>query len=417
MRARRAPPVRRPRFQAGSRGVALFARQERRRQNQPAAHADRPAAAGSRRNPLEGPVDPIRRFPRRPLLPRPPECHQGRTDPAGKPARRRPAGRRGALRGRRHRRAGAGRPGRPRGSGLQVPVARPEAPRRAGPPRQGKASAVGARRALCRARRRRRRLAGRHHLRSPATRRPGRDDHPPACRRPGRHRSRTASVLMFKIITAVIGRDLKLAMRRQADIVSAVFFFIIVVSLFPLGIGPEPDLLRKLAPGVLWVAALLATMLSLPRLFADDHRDGTLEQLALAPHPLGLVVTGKVIAHWLVSGLPLALIAPVLGIQFDLSADALLVLTGAILLGTPALSGIGAIGAALTLGLRGGGVLLSLLVLPLYIPVLIFGAGAVDATVSGLGGEGHLSLLAAITFASVGFAPWATAAALKIALE
>ena len=180
---------------------------------------------------------------------------------------------------------------------------------------------------------------------------------------------------MLKIVTAVISRDLKLAMRRQADIVSALFFFIIVVSLFPLGIGPEPDLLRKLAPGVLWVAALLATMLSLPRLFADDHRDGTLEQLALS------------------------------------------VLTGAILLGTPALSGIGAIGAALTLGLRGGGVLLSLLVLPLYIPVLIFGAGAVDATVAGLGGEGHLSLLAALTFASLGFAPWATAAALKIALE
>ncbi|MDE2440069.1 MAG: heme exporter protein CcmB [Betaproteobacteria bacterium] len=222
---------------------------------------------------------------------------------------------------------------------------------------------------------------------------------------------------MLKIILAVVGRDLKLAMRRQADIVSALFFFVIVVSLFPLGIGPEADLLRKLAPGVLWVAALLATMLSLPRLFADDHRDGTLEQLALAPHPLGLVVTGKVIAHWLVSGLPLALIAPVLGIQFDLSNDALLVLTGAILLGTPALSSIGAIGAALTLGLRGGGVLLSLLVLPLYIPVLIFGAGAVDATVSGLGGEGHLSLLAAMTLASLGFAPWASAAALKIALE
>lgn len=222
---------------------------------------------------------------------------------------------------------------------------------------------------------------------------------------------------MLKIVAAVIGRDIKLAMRRQADIVSALFFFVIVVSLFPLGIGPEPDLLRKLAPGVLWVAALLATMLSLPRLFADDHRDGTLEQLALAPHPLGLVVLGKVIAHWLVSGLPLALLAPVLGIQFDLSGDALLVLTLAILLGTPALSGIGGIGAALTLGLRGGGVLLSLLVLPLYIPVLIFGAGAVDATVTGLGPEAHLSLLAALTFASLGFAPWAAAAALKIALE
>ena len=222
---------------------------------------------------------------------------------------------------------------------------------------------------------------------------------------------------MLSIILAVIRRDLKLALRRQADLVSALFFFIIVVSLFPLGIGPEPETLRKLAPGVLWVAALLATMLSLPRLFADDQRDGTLEQLALAPHPLGLVVTGKVIAHWLVSGLPLALLAPILGIQFDMTQEGLLVLTLSIVLGTPALSGIGAIGAALTLGLRGGGVLVSLLVLPLYIPVRIFGAGAVDAAVTGLGGEAHLSLLAALTLASLGFAPWATAAALKIALE
>lgn len=222
---------------------------------------------------------------------------------------------------------------------------------------------------------------------------------------------------MAQMLWAVLLRDLKLALRRQADIVSALFFFIIVVSLFPLGIGPEPDLLRKLAPGVLWVAALLATMLSLPRMFADDHRDGTLEQLALTSTPLGVTVTGKVIAHWLASGLPLTLLAPVLGLQFDLSSDALIVLTLALLLGTPALSGIGAIGAALTLGVRGGGVLLSLLVLPLYIPVLIFGAGAVEATMSGLGGEGHLSLLAAMTVAAVGFAPWAAAAALKIALE
>lgn len=222
---------------------------------------------------------------------------------------------------------------------------------------------------------------------------------------------------MPAIVSAIIGRDLKLAMRRQSDIVSVLFFFVIVASLFPLGIGPEANLLRKLAPGVLWVAALLATMLSLPRLFADDLRDGTLEQLTLAPHPLGLVVLGKVIAHWLVSGLPLALLAPVLGLQYDLSSEALWVLTGTLLLGTPALSGIGAIGAALTLGVRGGGVLLSLLVLPLYIPVLIFGAGAVDATVAGLGAEGHLSLLAALTLAALGFAPWAAAAALRIALE
>ena len=222
---------------------------------------------------------------------------------------------------------------------------------------------------------------------------------------------------MLSTVFSLIARDLRLSLRRQADIASVLFFFIIVVSLFPLGIGPETEQLRKLAPGVLWVAALLATMLSLPRLFADDHRDGTLEQLALSPQPLGLIVLGKVAAHWLVSGLPLTLLAPVLGLQFDLSTDALQILTLSLLIGTPALSGIGAIGAALTLGVRGGGVLLSLLILPLYIPVLIFGAGAVDATVTGVGAQAHLSLLGALTLAGVFFAPWPTAAALRIALE
>ena len=222
---------------------------------------------------------------------------------------------------------------------------------------------------------------------------------------------------MLNTVFSLIARDLRLSLRRQADIASVLFFFIIVVSLFPLGIGPETEQLRKLAPGVLWVAALLATMLSLPRLFADDLRDGTLEQLALSPQPLGLIVLGKVAAHWLVSGLPLTLLAPVLGLQFDLSTDALQVLTISLLIGTPALSGIGAIGAALTLGVRGGGVLLSLLILPLYIPVLIFGAGAVEATVTGVGAQAHLSLLAALTLAGVFFAPWPTAAALRIALE
>ena len=222
---------------------------------------------------------------------------------------------------------------------------------------------------------------------------------------------------MLDLILAIISRDLRLAMRRRSDIISALFFFIIVVSLFPLGIGPQVELLRTLAPGVLWVAALLATMLSLPRLFADDHRDGTLEQLVLTPQPLGLIVLGKVLAHWLVSGLPLTLLAPVLGIQVDLDAEALTILTLSLLVGTPALSAIGAIGAALTLGVRGGGVLLSLLVLPLYIPVLIFGAGAVDATVSGIGADAHLSLLGALTLGGVFFAPWPTAAALRIALE
>ena len=222
---------------------------------------------------------------------------------------------------------------------------------------------------------------------------------------------------MLDLLFAVIARDLKLALRRQADLVSALFFFIIVVSLFPLGVGPEMDMLRKMAPGVLWVAALLATMLTLPRLFGDDYRDGTLEQLVLAPQPLPVTVLGKMAAHWLTSGLPLTLLAPVLGLQFDLSAEGLMVLTLALLVGTPSLSAIGAIGAALTLGLRGGGVLVSLLVLPLYIPVLIFGAGAVDAAVSGLGFEAHLSLLGALLAGSLFFAPWATAAALKISLE
>ena len=222
---------------------------------------------------------------------------------------------------------------------------------------------------------------------------------------------------MLNTVFSLIARDLRLSLRRQADIASVLFFFIIVVSLFPLGIGPETEQLRKLAPGVLWVAALLATMLSLPRLFADDHRDGTLEQLALSPQPLGLIVLGKVAAHWLVSGLPLTLLAPVLGLQFDLSTDALQILTLSLLIGTPALSGIGAIGAALTLGVRGGGVLLSLLILPLYIPVLIFGTGAVEATVTGVGAQAHLSLLGALTLAGVFFAPWPTAAALRIALE
>jgi len=218
-------------------------------------------------------------------------------------------------------------------------------------------------------------------------------------------------------IVAIIRRDLLLAMRRKSEVLTALFFFIIVVSLFPLGIGPEPALLRKIAPGVLWVAALLATMLGLARLFAPDHADGTLEQMVLSPTPLGLLITGKIVAHWITTGLPLVLLAPVLGIQFDLEASALWVLVVALLLGTPLLSLIGAIGAALTLGVRGGGVLLSLLVLPLYVPALIFGAGAVEAHISGVGAGGHLSLLAALLALAVFFAPWATTAALRIALE
>jgi heme exporter protein B len=216
---------------------------------------------------------------------------------------------------------------------------------------------------------------------------------------------------------AIIRRDLLIVMRRKSEVLTALFFFVIVSSLFPLGIGPEPALLRKIAPGVLWVGALLASMLALQRMFAADHADGTLEQMAISPTPLVLLVFGKIVAHWLVSGLPLVLIAPVLGMQFDLDVGALGVLMLALLLGTPLLSLIGAIGAALTLGVRGGGVLLSLLVLPLYIPALIFGAGAVQAHISGLGADGHLSLLAAILALAAFFAPWAATAGLRIALE
>ena len=212
-------------------------------------------------------------------------------------------------------------------------------------------------------------------------------------------------------------RDLLLAGRRRSEVLTALFFFVVVVSLFPLGIGPEPVLLRRIGPGVLWVAALLATLLGLPRLFAADHADGTLEQMALSSQSFALQMAGKVVAHWLLCGLPLVLLAPLLGLQFDLDATSLGVLAFGLLLGTPVLSLIGSIGAALTLGVRGGGVLLSLLVLPLYIPTLIFGAGAVQAHASGQGAGGHLSLLAALLALALFFAPWATTAALRIALE
>ena len=221
----------------------------------------------------------------------------------------------------------------------------------------------------------------------------------------------------MKAFLGILRRDLLLAMRRKAEVLTALFFFVIVSSLFPLGIGPEPSLLRKIGPGVLWVGALLATMLGLQRMFATDHADGTLEQMVLSSAPLPVLVAGKIAAHWVVSGLPVVVLAPVLGLQFDLDAEALVVLTVGLLIGTPVLSLLGAIGAALTLGVRGGGALLSLLVLPLYIPTLIFGAGAVQAHLSGQGAGGHLSLLGALLAVTLFFAPWATTAALRISLE
>ena len=212
-------------------------------------------------------------------------------------------------------------------------------------------------------------------------------------------------------------RDLRVVLRRRADVASTLMFFVIVTSLFPLGVGPEPRLLRTMAPGVVWVAALLASMLSLARLFADDHHDGTLEQLLLGATPLPLLVLAKMAAHWLTTGLPLALISPLLALQFGLSPDAIVVLSASLLLGTPLLSLIGGIGAALTVGVRGAGVLLSLLVLPLVVPVLIFGAGAVMASESGLATSPYFSLLGAMLSLALFLAPWATAAALRIAME
>ena len=218
-------------------------------------------------------------------------------------------------------------------------------------------------------------------------------------------------------LLTIIQRDLLLVMRRKSEVLTALFFFIVVTSLFPLGIGADTALLRKIAPGVIWVAALLSTLLGLQRMFASDYADGALEQLALAPQPMVLLVTGKIIAHWIVCGLPLVLLAPLIGIQFDLDASSLYVLMGTLLLGTPVLSLLGSIGAALTLGVRGSSVLMSLLILPLYIPVLIFGAGAVYSNSVGLGISGHFSLLGALLILALAFVPWVSSAAVKIAIE
>jgi heme exporter protein B len=222
---------------------------------------------------------------------------------------------------------------------------------------------------------------------------------------------------MIAALRCVIFRDLLLAARRNSDVLTVVLFFVIVVSLFPLGIGPDPKLLRTVGPGVLWVAALLASMLALGRGVRRRPRRRTLEQTMLGATPLRVIVAAKVFAHWLVTGLPLVLISPVLALQFDLPRELLGVLVLSLALGTPVLSLIGAIGAALTLGLRGAGALLALLVLPLYVPVLVIGAGAAEAAAAGLGGNAQLLLLGAMLIVAAAFAPWATAAALRISVE
>lgn len=216
---------------------------------------------------------------------------------------------------------------------------------------------------------------------------------------------------------AIVGRDLGLALRQGLDSLIAVVFFVLAVVLFPLGVGPELALLQRIAPGVLWVAALLAAMLSLERMFQADFEDGSLDLLALAPVPLWAVVLAKVVAHWLTSALPLIVVAPLLAIFLNLEARGFAVLLASLALGTPTLSLLGAVGAALVLGARRGGVLLSLLMLPLYIPVLVFAVGAVEAATAGLSVEPHLSLLAAFLLAALALGPWAGAAALRQALE
>ncbi|BAL95548.1 cytochrome c-type biogenesis protein CcmB [Rubrivivax gelatinosus IL144] len=219
------------------------------------------------------------------------------------------------------------------------------------------------------------------------------------------------------MLLATTQRDLLLAGRRRIEALLPLGFFIVAASLFPIGVGPEPQTLRQIGPGVVWVCALLAAMLSVTQMFASDHQDGSLEQMLLAPQPLVMLVTGKVLAHWLTTGLPLVIAAPLIGLLFDMNGAAIVALTATLLVGTPVLSLLGAVGAALTLGLRSGAALVFLLVLPLTVPTLIFGTGAVGAVESGLSPAAHFSLLGAVLILTALGAPPATAAALRISLD
>ena len=222
---------------------------------------------------------------------------------------------------------------------------------------------------------------------------------------------------MLKLFRVMVRRDLLLAYRQKSDVLQTVFFFLVVITLVPLGVGAETELLRSMAPGIVWVAALLAALLSLPRLFAHDFADGTLEQMVLSPDPLPVIVLAKAFAHWLTTGVPITVFASLAAVMFDLKAEVAAVLVFSLLIGTPVLSLLGSVGAALTLGLRSGGVLTSLLVLPLYIPVLIFGAGAAGAVAVAVSPAAYLLITGALSFFALAIAPWASAAALRIALE
>ncbi|CAD6875793.1 heme exporter protein CcmB [Methylomonas fluvii] len=222
---------------------------------------------------------------------------------------------------------------------------------------------------------------------------------------------------IIRAFWAIIRRDLLLAFRRRAEMANPLFFFVLVVTLFPLAVGAQPNLLRAMAPGVIWVSALLAALLSLDGLFRSDFDDGSLEQMLLSPHALSILVLGKIIAHWLVTGLPLLLIAPLLAVFLGLPEQAMGTLWLTLILATPLLSLIGAIGVALTVGLRRGGMLLSLLVLPLYVPVLIFASGAVDRAASGLPVGAQLNILLAMLLSALVLVPLPTAAALKMSVN
>jgi heme exporter protein B len=222
---------------------------------------------------------------------------------------------------------------------------------------------------------------------------------------------------MIDSLLTVLRRDLRLAQRRRIEALLPLGFFITSVGLFPFGVGPEPQTLRQIGPGIVWVCALLAAMLSVMQMFAGDHQDGSLEQFLVSPRSLVGVVWGKVLAHWLVSGLPLVLASPLFAVWFDQPFDAAVMLALTLALGTPVLSLLGALGSALTLGLRSGAALVFLLVLPLTIPVLIFGIGAISAVEAGISAAPHLSLLGALLILNALGLPWATAAALRIALD
>lgn len=221
----------------------------------------------------------------------------------------------------------------------------------------------------------------------------------------------------MRALWVLLHRDLKLALRQRGDAAMVLFFFLLIASLFPFAVGPEPNLLARIGAGVVWVSALLSMLLSLERLFLADYEDGSLELLILAPPPLEAIVLVKALAHWLTSGLPLVLAAPLIGLLYNLDPAAYPPMLAALLLGTPTLSLLGGIGAALTLGARRGGILIPLLILPLAVPVLIFGILAVDAALGQFSARPYLLLLAAFLVASLVLAPWATAAALRQSLE